>query len=275
MKKYIPILFGKYINTLSKLSKNKAIEKAFLLFCTPRKGKVKEFQKEFLDNAKFEKVETNSLTLQTYKWEGNKETVLLLHGWESNVFRWRKLIGFLKEEGFNTIAFDAPAHGNSSGKILHVPIYTKCTKDIIAKYKPKYIIGHSLGGMTTIYNQYKNPNNDIEKIVSLGAPSELSEIMNHYKNLLQLNIKVVKGLEEYFINNFNIKVNEFSTAKFVKNNTTPGLIVHDKFDKIAPFSSSKNIHKNWKNSILIKTEGLGHSLHQDDVNNQIITFLKK
>ncbi|MFT6934887.1 MAG: hypothetical protein ACJAUQ_001278, partial [Maribacter sp.] len=29
----------------------------------------------------------------------------------------------------------------------------------------------------------------------------------------------------------------------------------------------------WKGSRLISTEGLGHSMHQDEVNEQIITFL--
>ncbi|MBU2997023.1 alpha/beta hydrolase [Cellulophaga baltica] len=275
MKKYIPRLFGRYINTLFKVSKKKAVEKAFLLFCTPQKGRVKEFQKKFLDSAKFEKVESNNITLQTYKWEGEKETVLLLHGWESNVYRWRNLLGFLKEAGYNIVAIDAPGHGNSTGDILHVPIYTKCANDIITKYKPKYVIGHSVGGMTTLYNQYKHPNNSVEKIVSLGAPSELSEIMKHYENLLQLNDNVVESLEAYFIEKFNIIVNEFSIASFVKNSTVPGLIIHDKFDKIAPFSAAKSIHKNWKNSTLVETEGLGHSLHQDDVNKQVISFLEQ
>lgn len=274
LNKFIPLAYGSYFNALALYSKDKVAKKAFTLFSSPRKGKVLEHQKAFLNPAKGEVVTIENIKLQTYKWQGSKETVLLLHGWESNVFRWRNLISFLEKENFNIIAFDAPAHGNSTGNLLNVPVYTKCAEKIIATYKPKYIIGHSMGGMTTIYNQYKNPNNSIEKIVSLGSPSELSEIMDHYQNLLKFNTTVMESLDVYFKQIFDFNIDEFSISKFSKNLAQKGLLVHDEFDTIAPFSASERIHKNWKNSTLLKTQGLGHSLHQDDVNNQIIDFLK-
>lgn len=274
INKYIPLAYGSYFNILALFSKKKAAEKAFNLFCTPRKGSILEHQKEFLNKAKSGVITANDITLQTYTWKGNKETILLLHGWESNVFRWRNLIGFLENEDYNIIAFDAPAHGNSTGNILNVPLYTICAEKIITTYNPKYIIGHSVGGMTTMYNQYKNPNNSIEKIVSLGAPSELSEIMMHYQKLLKFNTAVMKSLDTYFESTFNFKINEFSISKFAENIPKKGLLVHDEFDTIAPFHASEKVHRNWKNSTLIKTQGLGHSLHQDDVNYQIIDFLK-
>lgn len=274
VNKYLPLAYGKYFNTLALFSKEKAAKKAFTLFCTPRKGKVLEHQKEFLENAKSSIIKVDDLELQTYHWKGDKETILLMHGWESNVFRWRNLVDHLKKENYNIIAFDAPAHGYSTGKILNVPIYSICAKKIIATYNPNYIIGHSVGGMTTMYNQYKNPDNSIEKMVSLGAPSELSEIMGHYQGLLKFNDTVMSSLDTFFEKTFNFHIDEFSVSKYAKNFTTKGLLIHDKLDLIAPYSAAERIHKNWSNSTLITTEGLGHSLHQEDVNHQIIDFLK-
>ena len=274
LNKYIPLAYGSYFNTVAIFSKEKAAKKAFTLFCSPRKGKVLEHQKEYLDSAKSDIIQVDDLALQTYHWQGNNETILLLHGWESNVFRWRNLIEFLQKENYNIIAFDAPAHGNSSGTILNVPLYTACTNKIIANYNPKYIIGHSIGGMTTLYNQYKNPRNTIEKIVSLGAPSELSEIIEHYQNLLRFNAKVKESLDLYLKQNFNFMIDDFSISKFSQSISPEGLIIHDEYDLIAPFRASEQIHKNWKNSTLVKTQGLGHSLHQEGVNTKIIDFLK-
>lgn len=274
LNKYIPLAYGSYFNTLALFSKKKAAEKAFKLFCTPRKGRVLEHQKEFLNKVKSTIITTNNIDLQIYEWKGNKETILLLHGWESNVFRWRNLIEFLEKEQYNIIAFDAPAHGYSTGSMLNVPIYAQCTEKIISVFNPKYIIGHSVGGMTTMYNQYKSPNNSVEKIVSLGAPSELSEIMMHYQKLLKFNTTVMNSLNDYFKRTFNFNIDEFSVSKFSQSISQKGLLVHDEFDTIAPYSASERVHKNWKNSTLIKTQGLGHSLHQEDVNNQIIDFLK-
>lgn len=271
---YLPLAYGSYFNTLALFSKEKAAKKAFTLFCSPRKGKVLEHQKEYLDRAKSDIIQVDDLALQTYHWKGNNETILLLHGWESNVFRWRNLIEFLQKENYNIIAFDAPAHGNSSGTILNVPLYTTCANKIIANYNPQYIIGHSIGGMTTLYNQYKNPRNTIEKIVSLGAPSELSEIIGHYQNLLRFNDNVKESLNLYFKQNFNFMIDDFSISKFSRSIAPQGLIIHDEYDLIAPFSASVQIHQNWKNSTLVKTQGLGHSLHQEGVNATIIDFLK-
>jgi pimeloyl-ACP methyl ester carboxylesterase len=274
LNKYIPLFYGSYFNSLALVSKEKAAQKAFELFCTPRSGKVKPHQKEFLDKAKNNILTVDKIQLQTYKWTGTKGTVLLLHGWESNVFRWRNLIDDLKKEDYTIIAFDAPGHGNSSGHIFNVPLYNKCAEKIIETYLPKYIIGHSVGGMTSLYNQYKNPINSIEKVISLGAPSELSEIMANYQKILKFNAKVLTGINELFIREFKFTINDFSVSRMAKDISKKGLLIHDKFDKIAPYHSSERVHKNWEESQLITTEGLGHSLHQEVVNKEIIAFLK-
>ncbi len=272
--KYLALAYGQYFNALSFVSKRKAAEKAFMLYCTPRKGKVLPHQKEYLDGAKHQVIKAANTNIQTYKWSGTNETVLLLHGWESNVFRWKILIEKLQEDNYNIIALDAPGHGNSSGNILNVPLYTECANEVIRNYQPSHVIGHSMGGMTTIYNQYKYPNPGIKKLVSLGSPSELSEMMDHYQNLLSFNDVVLSGLETYIKEQFEIEVQHFSAARFSESIAQKGFIVHDELDLIAPFSAAEKIHGQWKNSSLLKTSGLGHSLHQEEVNQKIIDFLK-
>lgn len=274
INKYLPLAYGAYFNSLATFSQNLAAEKAFKLFCTPRKGKVLPHQENYLNDAKSEVLYLSENRLQTYQWQGEKETVLLMHGWESNVFRWRNLIGFLQEEGYHIIAFDAPGHGNSSGKILNVPLYAQCIQLLVERYTPKYLIGHSMGGMTTLYHQYLHPSSFVEKIVTLGSPSDLSDIMEHYQNLLQFNTKVLEGLDNFFFKKYNFRIPDFSTAKFVQKNSKKGLLVHDEEDTIAPFRASEKVHSHWKNSTLIRTRGLGHSLHQEEINRKIVEFLK-
>jgi len=274
LKKVIPLIFGTYINSIAIFSKTKAAKKAFILFCTPRKGKVLPHQEAYLNKAKKEVIQTEKAAIQIYEWPGNKETILLLHGWESNVFRWRNLITLLQEENYTIIACDAPAHGNSSGAILNVPMYEECTQKIIEKYQPTYIISHSLGAMTALYNQYKrNSNTSIQKIITLGSPSVVTEFIDTYQKTLKLNQTVLKSLDDLFLKKFNFRINDFSIAEYVKSNEKKGLLIHDKLDPITPFHNSENIHRNWKGSKLIKTTGYGHSLHQDDVNQAIIDFL--
>ncbi len=274
LNKYLPLVYGSYFNVLATFSKKKAAEKAFALFCTPRKGKVRPEQQEFLEQAKSRRIKAMDLELQTYHWQGNKETILLLHGWESNAFRWRNLISFLKKEDYNIVAFDAPAHGHSSGAIFNVPLYTECTKAVLDFYKPKILIGHSVGGMNSLYNQEKYPNEEIDKIVTIGSPSRLQDIMVHYQQLLKFNDVVMTGLDDYFKEQFGFRIHEFSTSLFKGHLSKKGLIIHDKEDTIAPFSASEQVHATWKNSKFFKTNGFDHSMHQDEVSHRIMDFIK-
>ena len=273
INKLLPKVFGRYFNMLARVSKKKAAEKAFYVFCTVRKGKVLPNQKEYLDKAKNGTIEVKDHTLQTYHWPGSKETVLLVHGWESNTFRWRNLITKLQEADYNIVAFDAPAHGYSSGKYLNVPLYSDGVQAMIDTYGPKYLIGHSVGGMTLMYNEFYHKNEGVEKMVTIGSPSEFYEIMDHYQRLLDFNDTVREALEAFVLNRFGFTVKEFSSSRFAKTNTKKGLLFHDELDKLAPFHASEAVHSYWNDSTFIRTKGLGHSMHQEHINDQIVDFL--
>ena len=274
LTKTIPLAYGQYFNLYTLFAPKKAAHKAFHLFCTVRKGRVQPQQKDYLDEAKHSVERIGDLQIQTYHWKGEKDTVLLVHGWESNTFRWRNLIKKLREANFNIFAFDGPAHGYSSGKYLHVPLYEKSVHHMVKKVNPKYLIGHSVGGMTLLYNEHMNPNPGVEKMIIIGAPSEFHEIMQHYQDLLKFNDRVMKSLDDYVLDRFGFRSRDFSTPRFVASNTKKGLLFHDRFDAITPYRASVEVNKKWKGSQLVTTEGLGHSMHQEDVNNDIISFLE-
>lgn len=273
--KLLPKIIGSQINAISIWSKRTAARKAFLVFCTPRGGKVKEDQKDFLNSAKDQQLVINeSVTVQTYKWQGSGPTVLLIHGWESNAHRWFKLIEELQKENYNIVAFDAPAHGNSTGKILNVPLYTECVQSVSTHYQPTIHIGHSIGGLTTVFHYYKHQPSHIKKLVILGTASEFSLIMKDYQRLLGMKNSVMKALDQLIKERFGFAINEFSGFAFARAIKVPGLIIHDKLDHITPVEASRGIHKNWENSTYIETSGLGHSLYQDEVRNHIIKYIK-
>lgn len=275
MKRYLPLLYGNYLDLLSFIAPKKATLKAIAIFSSPRKGKVQVYQSEFLNNAKDLLIDDAKRKIQTYKWAGTNKTVLLAHGWESNSFRWRKLIKELQKHDYNIIALDAPSHGNSPGNRFNVLMYTECMEKLVVRYKPEIIIGHSLGGMTTIYHQYKYPNEDVKKLVILAAPSELTRIMNDYQKLLKFSAKILRDMEAFYIKKYGFKFSEFSSAAFAKKLSQKGLIIHDVQDTIAPINESEAIHKNWENSVFYKTEGLGHSLQDKKVYKKIINFLNE
>lgn len=274
VQKYLPPLVGAYYNTLAFVAPGQAGKQAFYTFCTIRKGRVLPQQEEFLNAARKEKLQAGKHQVQVYQWRGSGDTILLLHGWESNVFRWRNLISVLKEYDFNILAYDAPGHGYSEGKILNVPIYSECTRAAIDAYDPQHIIGHSVGGMTAIYTLAHHKENNVKKVVTLGAPNEFFEIVDDYQNILGFNSRVYRALDDYIHDRYRFRIREFKSTRYAKELKQKALLVHDKKDAIIPVHASKQVHKSWPNSELVLTEGLGHSLHQEAVNRVVADFIK-
>lgn len=268
--------YGQYINLLSVQSAIKASEKAFELFSQPRKGKLQlDKIPEILLDADFETFIFDENQYQMYVWKGNEEVILLVHGWESNTSRWKKLLPFLKETGKTIVAIDAPAHGLSTGIEFTVPTYAKVIAALTKIYNPKYIIGHSIGGAATIYYQYLNQNSNIEKIVLLGSPSDLQVLINNFCEMLSLNDKVKTELENQFSFRFKMKIEDFSGAKFATNIATKTLIIHDNQDTVVSISEAKKLALHWKNAQLLITDDLGHAMHNKKLYQKIVSFLNE
>lgn len=273
-KKRIAKLLGCYINILAYIAPEKAAVKVFSLFSTPRRGKIGAHHTEFLNPARSERLPFKNMELQVYIWPGTAETVLLVHGWESNTHRYKVLIEQLLNKGYRIIAFDAPAHGYSDGINLYVPLYDEAMQLIKQKYKPAYVIGHSIGAMTAIYNQNKHPDNHVKRMVILGAPDKLEDMLSESEKLLGLSRKSIQVLDAYFKKRFGFTKRDFSSSALAKTIKIPGLIVHDKDDSITPAHGSETIHKNWQNSSLVFTTGLNHSLYGEEVDKIILKFLE-
>lgn len=274
VEKYLPKIIGLRLSSLFLIKPEKAVFKAYKLFSSPRKGKVKPEQEDFLNKAKTTSIKQDSKEVQIYHWKGEGKTVILIHGWDSNTHRWKDLVEDLQKEDYNIVAFDGPAHGNSEGTLLNVPLYSKCLDRMLKLYQPQFIIGHSVGAMTVIYNQYLKQSPFVEKIVLLGAPSEMRRIMNDYKRILRLSDKFMTALDSFFKKKFDYHFTEFSIASFAKNVEKEALVIHDEYDRVAPIEAARAIHQNLKHSTLKVTEGAGHSLNKEDIRKDILEFLK-
>lgn len=266
---------GLYINTLSYIAPKKAFALAYKLFSQPRKGRITEHKiPKTLLKAEHVSHKHNEHEFQTYIWKGNDDIILLIHGWESNASRWKKLLSHLKKTGKTIIAIDGPAHGKSSGKEFNVPTYAEFIDVVVQKYNPKIAIGHSIGGNAIAYFQ-AHYNNNFEKIVLLGAPSDFKVILNNYIKMLSLNKRVHQSLIDYTKKRFNLTIDDFSASKFLKNSTIEGIVAHDTQDTVVLFEEGKKISKAWEKAQFIETKGLGHSMHDAYLYQTIVDFVEK
>ncbi|RZJ67096.1 MAG: alpha/beta fold hydrolase [Flavobacterium sp.] len=264
---------GLYINLLSFVSPKHAKEFAYALFSKPRDGKLKkESLPEMLLKAHHETITLREDTIQTYTWKGNGAVILLAHGWDSNSWRWERLLPFLVESGSTVVAIDAPDHGLSQGN-FSLPKYAEFIHTAAQKFKPDYLIGHSIGGAASLFYQHKYQNDNLQKLVILGAPAELSSIVANYVGLLSLNKRSQDLLNAYFVENFNFHPNDFSARIFGKTLSLKGLVVHDTQDNVVKFEEAKRIPEAWTQALFHETSGLGHSMHDDELYAKIAAFL--
>lgn len=265
---------GLYINFLSFIFPKKATQIAHSFFSEPRTGKLlKDNLPKILQEATAETFQYKDDSIQTYTWKGNETVILLVHGWESNSSRWKKLLPYLKKSGSTIIAIDGPAQGLSSGKEFTVPTYAEFIHVISEKYKPQYLVGHSMGGKTCLYYQYKYQNDSVQKMVILGSPSDFKIIFNNFISLMSLNSRVSKILENKYSEILKHNLDQFSGQLFASELNVKGLVAHDVEDKVVLFEEGKKIAGAWKNVQFIETSGLGHSLHDDDLYKKITHFL--
>jgi len=141
-----------YIRTkfklLSAISKKKAAEKAFQLFCTPQVRNKKKLPKIFEEAEKLS-LDVEGNTVRGWRFnKGGGRKAMIIHGFESSVINFDRYLRQLIKKGYEVLAFDAPAHGRSGGKIINAPLYKKTIQEVYKKFGPvQSFIAHSFGGM--------------------------------------------------------------------------------------------------------------------------------
>jgi pimeloyl-ACP methyl ester carboxylesterase len=273
MKQVISKSIGAIVNFISIFSPQAAGKIAIKLFSSPRRKRLKEIEKDFLETAFIEDLKYDNISIMTYRWLGKNDTILLVHGWESNSVRWKDLILKLRALDYNVIALDAPAHGRSSGKSFNAVIYSECINLVAKKFNAKIIIGHSVGGMATTFFQHKYQLPSVEKLVLLGAPSNFVGVFARYVKLMGYNKRLTQSIDDIIYERFNNKPEHFNAAKFSETIAAQGLLIHDKYDTVIPYSDAEDFKNFYKNSKLITTEGFGHGLKSETVDEHILKFV--
>jgi pimeloyl-ACP methyl ester carboxylesterase len=262
---------------LSTLSKQKAAEKAFQLFCTPQHRNLKKLP------AIFEKAEKINFHFEGYKIQGyqwnhpSDKKLLILHGFESSVINFDRYIKPLLKAGFEVLAFDAPAHGRSSGKRINALLYKDFILHIQKEYGPiENFIAHSFGGLAlSLANEEMKLNAD-SKIVFIAPAAETTTAINTFFKFLRLD-KQVRKLFDAIITKMSggYPPEWFSIKRMAKNIKAQVLWLQDRDDQMTPLSDVEPIiNESYPNFRFIISEGLGHRRIYRDNNSyrSIIRF---
>lgn len=275
MKNIILRLVGFYLNLLYAIAPKLAAKQGAFLFCYPLRVSMRKDQKDYLNKNLIKKVGFRNEEIALYKWGQGQKVILMVHGWQSHSFRWKKYIHAIDKEKYTVYAFDAPGHGLSSGNQINLPIYGTLLKQLIEKIGPiDTLIGHSFGAFACFYVLHEFKPKNVGRFVSLATPRAVTDFVDNYSGLMKIKKTTIEAVIAYFYDTYGFKLSYFSSVDFAKSLSLAGLIIHDKLDQETPVIASEKINEVWPQSTLIVTEGFGHKLNQKPVINAINEFLE-
>ncbi len=277
------VILGYYktrIKTVGLVSPQKAASIAFDLFSTPFKSKAKRIIPPVFHKAVPISVQQNKLTIRGFRWEStqpNAKIILIVHGFSSYAYKFDKYVIALRKEGFEVLAFDAPAHGDSDGKKINALIYRDTILAIEEKFGPLYaIIAHSLGGLAASLAVELLANQEKRKLVLIAPATETKTAVENFFTLIPSDPKIILAFKQHIEQIAQQPISYFSVARVARTSTAKILWVHDQEDNVCTFNDVKPLLSEQIDRLeLFITKGLGHNkIYKDhSTKDKIIHFL--
>ncbi len=245
---------------LSIVSKKKAAEAAFDLFCTPQHRNKKELPRIFKE-AETIRFQWQGYHIQGYRWnKGAGRKAMILHGFESSVVNFDRYVRPLLRKGYEVLAFDAPAHGRSSGKRINVRIYKEFLQHIFKQYGPvQSFMAHSLGGLAVCLALEETPHDANTRVALIAPATETSTAINSYFKFLKLEDSIRGEFEQLIVRIGGKPSAWYSISRALPQIKASIFWAHDKDDTMTPLSDVEPvIGQQYPNITFRITEGLGH-----------------
>ena len=252
---------------LSHLVPPLAVKLATYLFCRPKRGLIKPDEEGMMAAAESFDLDINGQRLAAWSW-GNGPTVLLQHGWSSRGSRLAGFVAPLTAAGFRVVSYDAPAHGESEGRITTGPDISRTLREIASRLGGLHsIIAHSMGCWVAALAMKEGLL--VERLVFISPPSDLSLFSDLFARQMGFTPKIQKRVEEILAKRTGVPWSEMKAEGLSVGQDTPLLIIHDRGDLVVLLHHAEALHNAWEGSRLLITSGLGHRLTVKD--SEVVT----
>lgn len=251
-------------------------------FLTPSKSQLSESERVSLAAATSFSIPFGSIDINAFRW-GIGPTVLLVNGWGGYGLQLNEFINPLLQAGYQVLAFDAPAHGSTTGERSNGFELAQAIETVVNYQNSSNsqfpqpiegIIAHSLGATSTTLDLSKGMKT--RKVVYLGAICCLSNALTLFAKRAKLSIEVSEAFRYLCEEQFGRDVwQRLAVDRNAQNLKIPALLFHDRRDREVAFDESLAISRAWAKARLIETVGLGHRriLRDRSVVQQTLDFI--
>ena len=264
-----------------------AAELAWPFFCRPRirNKPLSKNEQAILKQAKQFFIDYEDKKIAVYQWQNSNrtqeaKTIMLSHGWGGHALNFVFIITGLLEQGFNVLAYDGPAHGNSSGKQTNLLQNAQALLAITKKVGPIHaLIGHSFGSISNAFAldlaQDSGQLKQVKNIVLIAGPNKLANIFASFTQSMHLSDRILEIFYHKVEALTQRKMQHMNTVNFLQHFSGSILIVHDHKDRVVPFAEAKDVSQGTGGK-LYATTGYGHGriLLNEGVVSEIVNALQ-
>jgi pimeloyl-ACP methyl ester carboxylesterase len=256
----VPLKLG--FQALGRVCPSQTERLAAWLFCHPIRGKVAPDEQAVLDGGHAFELKARGHDLAAWSW-GDGPTVLLHHGWNGRAAHMAGFVQPLLDAGFSVVTYDAPAHGESPGRITSMPEMARVLRDVAFRLGGLHgVVAHSVGGAATLFAIRSGLK--LDRAVLLAPPSDMRGFIDLFGEHIGLPPRSREGMARRAAAWFDIDWPQMDVTHWAEAELPPLLVVHDRGDRVVPWDHGERIRATCDRAELITTQGLGHRLIRRD-----------
>ena len=218
-------------------------------------------------------VEVDGGTVATWTW-GQGPSVLLAHGWGSRGARMRSFVEPLVASGRSVVAFDAPGHGESSGRTSSLPQFALAIRAVAeAAGGIEAAVAHSMGCPSVAFAMTRGLS--LRRAVFLAPAANPGAYTERFARTLAIPAPVIEAMKSRFAKRYDLRWEELDLPRAAGGFTADLLVIHDRDDVEVPLANGEAVAKAWPGARLVTTEGLGHTriVHDPAVVRRAVAFV--
>lgn len=246
------------------------------LFFSPPRYTIPPAERAVLQQAQRTKLYIAAIPTEVYTW-GTGPVVLLVHGWAGRASQFRSFIPYLTDRGYQVVAFDAPAHGNSKGRRTNIFQF----RDAIMQLEKitggfHAVIAHSIGGAAAIFALSEGIKT--QTVITIATPSVGDEIIHEFARRIKGSVRAEEKLRAHILKTFQRPFHELMASHFAQqlDQNINWLIIHDEHDKEASIQNAHKLAEVYPRATVKITATLGHTriLRDEEVIATCLNFIE-
>jgi pimeloyl-ACP methyl ester carboxylesterase len=242
---------------LQTLSPSLASAAAARLFFATERGRPREGERDVLTSASPFSVAHRGERIAAWSW-GSGPAVLLVHGWNGRGTQLGAMVAPLLARGHRVVAFDHPAHGESTGGSTTVVEMSRAVHAVTdAIGGARGVIAHSLGAVATTLAMADGLH--LERAVFVAPPVAAEPWLETLARAIGLSDAALADTQARIERRAGRPLSALRLLDLAPAMRTPLLVVHDLGDREVPFASGQALSASWPGATLLETEGLGHN----------------